>query len=130
MDSRCARRVATGATVGGSLGAAIGAVYGTYEAFRYKVGCGGRFQIGQTLTNVPVPPCRLSTDSWALQSEIHRTNDLEQCCDFWLVLGCWVFLAVRQESRRILIRTPRRGTSKATGALRVRSAVDLVLANS
>jgi hypothetical protein len=37
MDSRCMRRVATGATVGGSLGAAVGAMYGTYEAFRYQI---------------------------------------------------------------------------------------------
>jgi len=37
MDSRCMRKVATGATVGGSLGGAIGAMYGTYEAFRYQI---------------------------------------------------------------------------------------------
>ena len=37
MDSRCANRVAMGGVLGGSLGGAVGAMYGTYEAFRYKV---------------------------------------------------------------------------------------------
>ncbi|KAL4546053.1 hypothetical protein Ndes2526B_g05160 [Nannochloris sp. 'desiccata'] len=37
LDQQCANRVATGAAVGGALGASIGALYGTYEAFRYKV---------------------------------------------------------------------------------------------
>eukprot|EP00211_Chloroparvula_japonica_P020314 CAMPEP_0119133370 /NCGR_PEP_ID=MMETSP1310-20130426/13340_1 /TAXON_ID=464262 /ORGANISM="Genus nov. species nov., Strain RCC2339" /LENGTH=71 /DNA_ID=CAMNT_0007124057 /DNA_START=1 /DNA_END=216 /DNA_ORIENTATION=- len=37
MDSRCAQRVATGATLGATLGGAVGAMFGTYEAFRYKV---------------------------------------------------------------------------------------------
>lgn len=37
LENKCANRVATGVTVGASLGGAIGAVYGTFEAFRYKV---------------------------------------------------------------------------------------------
>lgn len=37
LDQQCMNRVATGAAVGGALGASIGAMYGTYEAFRYKV---------------------------------------------------------------------------------------------
>lgn len=37
LDQHCMNRVATGAAVGGALGASIGALYGTYEAFRYKV---------------------------------------------------------------------------------------------
>eukprot|EP00889_Picochlorum_renovo_P003670 jgi/Picre1/30700/NNA_006061.t1 len=37
LDQQCVNRIATGAAVGGALGASIGALYGTYEAFRYKV---------------------------------------------------------------------------------------------
>ncbi|KAI3434984.1 hypothetical protein D9Q98_003036 [Chlorella vulgaris] len=37
LDRNCMNRVGTGAAVGGALGASIGAMYGTYEAFRYKV---------------------------------------------------------------------------------------------
>eukprot|EP00249_Psilotum_nudum_P003968 c17488_g1_i1 orf=272-496(+) len=33
----CLARVTAGVAVGGAVGGAIGAVYGTYEAFRYKV---------------------------------------------------------------------------------------------
>ncbi|CAI5474608.1 unnamed protein product [Closterium sp. Naga37s-1] len=36
MD-RCMNRVIAGVAVGGAVGGAIGAMYGTYEAFRYKV---------------------------------------------------------------------------------------------
>ncbi|CAI5954759.1 unnamed protein product [Closterium sp. NIES-65] len=36
MD-RCMNRVVAGVAVGGAVGGAIGAMYGTYEAFRYKV---------------------------------------------------------------------------------------------
>lgn len=37
LDHQCMNRVVTGAAVGGALGSSIGAMYGTYEAFRYKV---------------------------------------------------------------------------------------------
>ncbi|KAK9792485.1 hypothetical protein WJX73_005902 [Symbiochloris irregularis] len=37
MDNRCVNRIMTGASLGGALGGSIGALYGTYEAFRYKV---------------------------------------------------------------------------------------------
>ncbi|CAL5226147.1 g8969 [Coccomyxa viridis] len=37
LENRCAQRVANGASLGAALGASIGALYGTYEAFRYKV---------------------------------------------------------------------------------------------
>eukprot|EP00210_Caulerpa_lentillifera_P006359 g6074.t1 len=37
LDSPCARRVLNGAVFGGAMGASIGALYGTFEAFRYKV---------------------------------------------------------------------------------------------
>lgn len=33
----CLARVGLGVGVGGAVGGAIGAVYGTYEAFRYKI---------------------------------------------------------------------------------------------
>lgn len=33
----CLTRVAAGVAMGGAVGGAIGAVYGTYEAFRYKI---------------------------------------------------------------------------------------------
>jgi len=33
----CLTRVGFGVGVGGAVGGAIGAVYGTYEAFRYKI---------------------------------------------------------------------------------------------
>ncbi|KAJ7530371.1 hypothetical protein O6H91_14G001400 [Diphasiastrum complanatum] len=33
----CLARVATGVAVGGAVGGAVGAVYGTYEAFRYRI---------------------------------------------------------------------------------------------
>jgi hypothetical protein len=37
MDKHCINRVTTGAMLGGAVGGAVGAVYGTYEAFAYKV---------------------------------------------------------------------------------------------
>ncbi|KAL2611216.1 hypothetical protein R1flu_022908 [Riccia fluitans] len=37
MARDCLARVTTGVAVGGAVGGAIGAVYGTYEAFRFKV---------------------------------------------------------------------------------------------
>lgn len=37
MDNSCWTRVATGAAMGGALGASVGAMYGTFEAFRYKI---------------------------------------------------------------------------------------------
>ncbi|BDA48975.1 g3392 [Coccomyxa elongata] len=37
LDNRCVNRVVNGASVGAALGASIGALYGTYEAFRFKV---------------------------------------------------------------------------------------------
>lgn len=33
----CLTRVVAGVAMGGAVGGAIGAVYGTYEAFRYKI---------------------------------------------------------------------------------------------
>ncbi|KAK9862655.1 hypothetical protein WJX84_012442 [Apatococcus fuscideae] len=37
MDNKCLNRVANGCAIGGALGGSMGALYGTYEAFRYKV---------------------------------------------------------------------------------------------
>jgi hypothetical protein len=37
LDKHCLNRVTTGAMLGGAVGASVGAVYGTYEAFAYKV---------------------------------------------------------------------------------------------
>ncbi|KAL6753331.1 hypothetical protein V8C86DRAFT_2587754 [Haematococcus lacustris] len=36
-DSPCARHIATNFGLGATLGASIGAVYGTWDAFRFKV---------------------------------------------------------------------------------------------
>mmetsp|Transcript_12032 Transcript_12032/g.38101 ORF Transcript_12032/g.38101 Transcript_12032/m.38101 type:complete len:98 (+) Transcript_12032:143-436(+) len=36
-DSRCVNQVATGAVLGGAVGGSIGALWGTYEAFTYRV---------------------------------------------------------------------------------------------
>ncbi|CAH8356402.1 unnamed protein product [Eruca vesicaria subsp. sativa] len=36
-ENSCLSRIAAGAAVGGALGCAVGAVYGTYEAFRFRV---------------------------------------------------------------------------------------------
>ncbi|EFJ12271.1 hypothetical protein SELMODRAFT_124520 [Selaginella moellendorffii] len=49
MARDCLVHVTTGVAVGGAVGGALGAVYGTYEAFRFKVP--GMFKVryvGQT----------------------------------------------------------------------------------
>ncbi|RMZ57561.1 hypothetical protein APUTEX25_001761 [Auxenochlorella protothecoides] len=51
-DNACFNRVTTGAALGGALGASIGSLYGTFEAFRYRIpGMQKIRYIGKTTTS-------------------------------------------------------------------------------